>query len=133
MDRVGILSSRHCYMWPTLFPAHVMWHRSVFILEDVWTRKILLNLTFSNLIWATFICVNKQRNVFGFCSVTQCEFWYTQITSLCSCLLALFYNRDMFHGIRALDPDRLNVFRTVREITGERQSPFITRQAIKLA
>ncbi|NP_001137223.2 receptor tyrosine-protein kinase erbB-4 precursor [Danio rerio] len=25
---------------------------------------------------------------------------------------------DMFHGIRALDPDRLNVFRTVREITG---------------
>uniref|UniRef100_A0A9J7Y7K7 Receptor protein-tyrosine kinase n=1 Tax=Cyprinus carpio carpio TaxID=630221 RepID=A0A9J7Y7K7_CYPCA len=25
---------------------------------------------------------------------------------------------DMFHGIKALDPDRLNVFRTVREITG---------------
>ncbi|XP_055062095.2 receptor tyrosine-protein kinase erbB-4 isoform X1 [Misgurnus anguillicaudatus] len=25
---------------------------------------------------------------------------------------------DMFHGIGALDPDRLNVFRTVREITG---------------
>ncbi|XP_073805432.1 receptor tyrosine-protein kinase erbB-4 isoform X3 [Danio rerio] len=25
---------------------------------------------------------------------------------------------DMYHGIRALDPERLNVFRTVREITG---------------
>ncbi|RXN29956.1 receptor tyrosine- kinase erbB-4-like protein [Labeo rohita] len=25
---------------------------------------------------------------------------------------------DMFHGIKALDPDRLNVFRTIREITG---------------
>ncbi|XP_051993181.1 receptor tyrosine-protein kinase erbB-4-like [Xyrauchen texanus] len=25
---------------------------------------------------------------------------------------------DMFHGIKALDPDQLNIFRTVREITG---------------
>lgn len=48
-----------------------------------------------------------------------------------SCLFCVIYNRDMFHGIRALDPDRLNVFRTVREITGERQSPSITSQPIK--
>uniref|UniRef100_W5K5T5 Receptor protein-tyrosine kinase n=1 Tax=Astyanax mexicanus TaxID=7994 RepID=W5K5T5_ASTMX len=27
-------------------------------------------------------------------------------------------NRDMYHGIGALDPERLNVFRTVKEITG---------------
>lgn len=28
-------------------------------------------------------------------------------------------NRDMYHGIGPMDPERLNVFRTVREITGK--------------
>lgn len=28
-------------------------------------------------------------------------------------------HRDMYHGIGPMDPERLNVFRTVREITGK--------------
>lgn len=28
-------------------------------------------------------------------------------------------NRDMYHGIGPMDPERLNVFRTVKEITGK--------------
>lgn len=36
----------------------------------------------------------------------------------------MFEIRDMYHGIGPLDPERLNVFRTVREITGEAASPL---------
>lgn len=28
-------------------------------------------------------------------------------------------HRDMYHGIGPMDPERLNVFRTVKEITGK--------------
>lgn len=35
------------------------------------------------------------------------------------CLYSVFPLRDMYHGIGPLDPERLNVFRTVKEITGE--------------
>ncbi len=38
-------------------------------------------------------------------------------------------NRDMYHGIGALDPERLNVFQTVREITG-RESVRISLKMI---
>lgn len=43
-----------------------------------------------------------------------------------SCLpqLCVFETRDMYHNIGPLDPERLNVFRTVREITGEVASPL---------
>lgn len=33
-------------------------------------------------------------------------------------------NRDMYHGIGALDPERLNVFQTVREITGREEHSY---------
>lgn len=36
------------------------------------------------------------------------------------CFILLF--RDMYHGIGPLDPERLNVFRTVKEITGKTAS-----------
>lgn len=32
---------------------------------------------------------------------------------------ALVISRDVYHSIEALDPEKLNVFRTVREVTGE--------------
>lgn len=32
----------------------------------------------------------------------------------------VFIDRDVYHNIEPLDPEKLNVFRTVREITGER-------------
>lgn len=38
--------------------------------------------------------------------------------------MCVFEIRDMYHGIGPLDPERLNVFRTVREITGEAASPL---------
>lgn len=31
----------------------------------------------------------------------------------------IFIHRDVYHKIEALDPEKLNAFRTVREITGE--------------
>ena len=47
-----------------------------------------------------------------------CFFVKVEFTFLCVC--ALFSPlRDMYHGIGPLDPERLNVFRTVKEITGE--------------
>lgn len=36
-----------------------------------------------------------------------------------SCSSAFITHRDVYHNIEALDPEKLNVFRTVREITGE--------------
>jgi hypothetical protein len=41
----------------------------------------------------------------------------------------LFSPRDPWHKIPALDPEKLNVFRTVREITGEgeKRLPFVAR------
>lgn len=33
----------------------------------------------------------------------------------------------MYHSIGPLDPERLNVFRTVREITGEAAAPLKSR------
>lgn len=47
-------------------------------------------------------------------------FWFFSnfLVVLIFCLLCFCY-RDMYHGIGALDPERLNVFRTVKEITGE--------------
>lgn len=38
--------------------------------------------------------------------------------------VCVFEIRDMYHGIGPLDPERLHVFRTVREITGEAASPL---------
>lgn len=37
---------------------------------------------------------------------------------LCHSGLVLLVHRDVYHNIEALDPEKLNVFRTVREITG---------------
>lgn len=38
-------------------------------------------------------------------------------------------HRDMYHGIGPMDPERLNVFRTVREITGKATSLCASRSA----
>ncbi|GAA6110348.1 receptor tyrosine-protein kinase erbB-4-like [Tachysurus ichikawai] len=35
-----------------------------------------------------------------------------------SCFLFCLFGSDVYHNIEALDPEKLNVFRTVREITG---------------
>lgn len=40
---------------------------------------------------------------------------------------SLFTGRDVYHNIEPLDPEKLNVFRTVREITGE-QPPGMQMQ-----
>lgn len=39
-------------------------------------------------------------------------------------------HRDVYHNIEALDPEKLNVFRTVREITGEFDYSYIIPQKI---
>lgn len=37
---------------------------------------------------------------------------------------SVFTGRDVYHNIEPLDPEKLNVFRTVREITGERRQEY---------
>lgn len=49
------------------------------------------------------------------------------LLSVCVC------HRDMYHGIGPMDPERLNVFRTVKEITGKAASLCSCGSASKMA
>lgn len=104
------------------------WFSSSLELKGEWRRGAGGHLAWVNHRLASFRCLTwSEDHLFSMLSVPEDIFY--ELARRCysiSCLsqLCVFETRDMYHNIGPLDPERLNVFRTVREITGEVASPL---------